>query len=181
MNVERQILRVNVLRFFPRVVKSSLRSSIIISSYIHINDGRVFFFPSNDTCTSIRSTYPSSVVITSTVPPRIAPFEMADKAVNWGDSVSGVCTVVNGDSPLEISWALNGMPIDESHRISVTTTKRNSLLSIDSASPSHAGMYTCVASNAAGATSYSAELTVNGTYSRHTRNRYRETLIFIPF
>ncbi|XP_050573282.1 cell adhesion molecule Dscam2 isoform X46 [Bombus affinis] len=95
------------------------------------------------------------------VPPRIAPFEMADKAVNWGDSVSAVCTVVNGDSPLEISWALNGMPIDESHRISVTTTKRNSLLSIDSASPSHAGMYTCVASNAAGATSYSAELTVN--------------------
>nr|XP_034174430.1 Down syndrome cell adhesion molecule-like protein Dscam2 isoform X47 [Osmia lignaria] len=95
------------------------------------------------------------------VSPRIAPFEMADKAVNWGDSVSAVCTVVNGDSPLEISWALNGMPIDQSHRISVTTTKRNSLLSIDSASPSHAGMYTCVASNAAGATSYSAELTVN--------------------
>ncbi|CAK9830510.1 Cell adhesion molecule Dscam2 [Anthophora retusa] len=86
---------------------------------------------------------------------------MADRAVNWGDSVSAVCTVVNGDSPLEISWALNNMPIDESHRISVTTTKRNSLLSIDSASPSHAGTYTCVAANAAGATSYSAELTVN--------------------
>lgn len=44
VNVERQILRVNILRFFPRVVKRSLRSSIIISSYIHINDGRVFFF-----------------------------------------------------------------------------------------------------------------------------------------
>lgn len=89
---------------------------------------------------------------------------MADRAVNWGDSVSAVCTVVNGDSPLEITWALNGMPIEENHRISVTTTKRNSLLSIDSASPSHAGAYTCVASNAAGATTYSAELTVNGTY-----------------
>ncbi|PBC29921.1 Titin [Apis cerana cerana] len=97
----------------------------------------------------------------SILPPRIAPFEMADKAVNWGDSVSAVCTVVNGDSPLEISWALDSMPIDESHRISVITKKRNSLLSIDSASPSHAGTYTCVASNEAGATSYSAELTVN--------------------
>ncbi|XP_020284798.1 Down syndrome cell adhesion molecule-like protein Dscam2 isoform X26 [Pseudomyrmex gracilis] len=95
------------------------------------------------------------------VPPRIAPFEMADKAVNWGDSVSAVCTVVNGDSPLEITWALNGMSIEENRHISVTTTKRNSLLSIDSASPSHAGTYTCVASNAAGATTYSAELTVN--------------------
>jgi len=88
---------------------------------------------------------------------------MADRAVNWGDSVSAVCTVVNGDTPLEITWALNGMPIEEIHRISVSTTKRNSLLSIDSASPSHAGTYTCVASNAAGATTYSAELTVNGT------------------
>ncbi|XP_035731488.1 Down syndrome cell adhesion molecule-like protein Dscam2 isoform X15 [Vespa mandarinia] len=95
------------------------------------------------------------------VPPRIAPFEMADKAVNSGESVSAVCTIVSGDSPLEITWALNGMPVEESQRISVTTTKRNSLLSIDSASPSHAGTYTCVASNAAGATTYSAELTVN--------------------
>ena len=104
--------------------------------------------------------------MTLTVPPRIAPFEMADRAVNWGDSVSAVCTVVNGDTPLEITWALNGMPIEEHHRISVTTTKRNSLLSIDSASPSHAGTYTCVASNAAGAITYSAELTVNGIYDR---------------
>ncbi|XP_043494136.1 Down syndrome cell adhesion molecule-like protein Dscam2 isoform X15 [Polistes fuscatus] len=95
------------------------------------------------------------------VSPRIAPFEMADKAVNSGESVSAVCTIVSGDSPLEITWALNGMPVEESQRISVTTTKRNSLLSIDSASPSHAGTYTCVASNAAGATTYSAELTVN--------------------
>lgn len=103
--------------------------------------------------------------VSVTVSPRIAPFEMADKAVNWGDSVSVVCTIVNGDSPLEITWALNGMPIEENHRISVTTTKRNSLLSIDSASPSHAGTYTCVASNAAGATTYSAELAVNGIYN----------------
>lgn len=91
---------------------------------------------------------------------------MADKAVNSGESVSAVCTIVSGDSPLEITWALNGMPVEESQRISVTTTKRNSLLSIDSASPSHAGTYTCVASNAAGATTYSAELTVNGTLQR---------------
>lgn len=107
---------------------------------------------------------------------------MADRAVNWGDSVSAVCTVVNGDSPLEISWALDSMPIDESHRISVITKKRNSLLSIDSASPSHAGTYTCVASNEAGATSYSAELTVNGTLNatldRHFRNK--RTRVYLP-
>lgn len=120
---------------------------------------------------SVRSSV--SVLTYVTVPPRIAPFEMADKAVNWGDSVSAVCTIVNGDSPLEITWALNGMPVEENHRISVTTTKRNSLLSIDSASPSHAGTYTCVASNAAGATTYSAELTVNGTYDIVVRTECR--------
>lgn len=88
---------------------------------------------------------------------------MSDKAVNWGESVSAVCTIVSGDAPLELSWALNGVTItDDNPHISVTTTKRNSLISIDSASPSHAGEYTCVASNAAGSTSYSAELTVNG-------------------
>ncbi|KAL2740305.1 Down syndrome cell adhesion molecule-like protein Dscam2 [Vespula squamosa] len=107
-----------------------------------------------------------SSVLSVNVPPRIAPFEMADKAVNSGESVSAVCTIVSGDSPLEITWALNGMPVEESQRISVTTTKRNSLLSIDSASPTHAGTYTCVASNAAGATTYSAVLTVNGTLQR---------------
>lgn len=109
---------------------------------------------------------------------------MADRAVNWGDSVSAVCTVVNGDSPLEISWALDSMPIDESHRISVITKKRNSLLSIDSASPSHAGTYTCVASNEAGATSYSAELTVNGTLNatldRQIHFRNKRTRVYLP-
>ncbi|KAG5309252.1 DSCL protein, partial [Acromyrmex insinuator] len=113
------------------------------------------------TASNTAGTATHSSVLSVNVPPRIAPFEMADRAVNWGDSVSAVCTVVNGDTPLEITWALNGMPIEENHRISVTTTKRNSLLSIDSASPSHAGTYTCVASNAAGAITYSAELTVN--------------------
>lgn len=99
-----------------------------------------------------------------TVSPRIAPFEIADDAVNWGDSVSAVCTIVNGDSPLDISWALNGVPIGENHpRISITINKRNSLLTIDSVTPSHAGAYTCVASNRAGATSYTTELIVNGT------------------
>ncbi len=103
---------------------------------------------------------------------------MADKAVNWGDSVSAVCTVVNGDTPLEITWALNGMLIEENHRISVTTTKRNSLLSIDSASPSHAGTYTCVASNAAGAITYSAELTVNGTYDNRSKRMLISGFVF---
>ncbi|XP_044018820.1 Down syndrome cell adhesion molecule-like protein Dscam2 isoform X24 [Aphidius gifuensis] len=96
------------------------------------------------------------------VSPRIAPFVMAEKAVNLGESVSAVCTVVSGDVPLDINWALNGNNIDKDNpHITVTTTKRNSLISIDSASPSLTGEYSCVASNIAGATSYMSVLTVN--------------------
>lgn len=99
------------------------------------------------------------------MPPRIAPFEVADKAVNWGESISAVCTVVSGDSPVEISWALKDEIIPKNHpSITITSTKRNSLLSVDSVTSNHAGSYTCVVSNQAGSTSYSAELTVNGTF-----------------
>ena len=103
-------------------------------------------------------------MISNPVPPRIAPFEIADKAVNSGDSVSAVCTIVNGDTPLEISWVFNDVPIDKNHReITVLISRRNSVLSIDSVSQKHAGAYTCVASNNAGSTSFTSQLVVNGT------------------
>ena len=98
---------------------------------------------------------------------------MADKAVNWGDSVSAVCTVVNGDTPLEIMWALNNAPIENKQAgfhgdghppLLVSATKRNSLLTIDSVNKEHAGAYTCIATNQAGTSSYTAQLSVNGTY-----------------
>lgn len=100
------------------------------------------------------------------VSPQIGPFEIAEDAVNWGDSVSAVCTIVKGDSPVDIYWAINGEPVGENYRdVSITTNKRNSLLSIDSVSARHAGEYTCTASNRAGATSHTAVLVVNGTLS----------------
>ncbi|KAK0078988.1 hypothetical protein PV325_001869 [Microctonus aethiopoides] len=127
-------------------------------NYQNAFNGRIDQVPRLLPYTNIFFSYGSN----DAVPPRIAPFEMADKAVNWGESVSAVCTIVSGDAPLEISWALNGIPIaNDNPHIQLTITKRNSFISIDAASPSHAGEYTCVASNGAGATSYSAELTVN--------------------
>lgn len=100
-----------------------------------------------------------------TVAPKIAPFEIAEKAVNSGDSVSAVCNVYQGDSPLEIIWALNETPIEkDSPQITINANKKNSLLTIDPVNPEHAGTYTCIVSNKAGATSYSSKLIVNGTY-----------------
>lgn len=90
---------------------------------------------------------------------------MADGPVNWGESISVPCSVLKGDLPIDISWALNGVPIrrDRSDINLVATTRKNSILSIDSVGAGHAGEYTCSASNIAGATSQSSTLTVNGT------------------
>lgn len=104
------------------------------------------------------------VAIFLPVAPQIAPFVIGEEPANWGDTVTATCTVIKGDYPIEIEWALNGKPIVSSYPdISiVSTSKRVSLLTIDSVSASHAGEYTCTASNAAGGTSCSASLAVNG-------------------
>lgn len=99
------------------------------------------------------------------VAPQIAPFAIAEEPANWGDSISVVCAILKGDLPIEITWALNGEPIrpDRSDINILATTRKNSILSIESVAARHAGEYTCSASNKAGATSYSATLAVNGT------------------
>ncbi|XP_060820226.1 cell adhesion molecule Dscam2 isoform X23 [Bombus pascuorum] len=98
------------------------------------------------------------------VAPQIAPFTISDEPANWGEAVSAVCTVVKGDLPIEVAWALNGEPITNKNHGDITiqsTGKRVSLMTIEAVSGRHAGEYTCTASNAAGATSYSASLAVN--------------------
>ena len=82
--------------------------------------------------------------------------------------MTATCTVLKGDYPIQIEWALNGEPISRNHYdISiVNTSKRVSVLTIDAVTARHAGEYTCSVSNAAGGTSYSASLAVNGTKRR---------------
>ncbi|XP_076672506.1 Down syndrome cell adhesion molecule 1 isoform X11 [Andrena cerasifolii] len=97
------------------------------------------------------------------VAPGIVPFVIGEGPANWGDTVTATCTVLKGDYPIQIEWALNGEPISRNHYdISiVNTSKRVSLLTIDAVTARHAGEYTCSVSNAAGGTSYSASLAVN--------------------
>jgi hypothetical protein len=92
------------------------------------------------------------------------PFDIGEEPANWGDTITVTCTVLKGDHPIQIEWALNGEPISRDHPdISIVSTgKRVSLLTIDAVTARHAGEYTCTASNVAGGTSYSASLAVNG-------------------
>lgn len=109
--------------------------------------------------------YKYTYIILTTVAPEIVPFDIGEGPANWGDTVTATCTVLKGDHPIQIEWALNGEPISRNHYdISiVNTSKRVSLLTIDGVTARHAGEYTCSVSNAAGGTSYSATLAVNGT------------------
>lgn len=73
------------------------------------------------------------------------------------------CSVSEGDLPLEIQWTLNGRGIDYYSEIGVSTIgKRTSILVIESVTYTHAGNYTCKATNQAGESSYTAQLQVNG-------------------
>ncbi|XP_043494101.1 Down syndrome cell adhesion molecule-like protein Dscam2 isoform X9 [Polistes fuscatus] len=96
------------------------------------------------------------------VAPGIMPFVMGEEPANWGQTVTATCTILQGDQPVQIEWALNGKPISHDYPdISISITKRVSVLMIEAVTASHAGEYTCIASNVAGGTSYTATLAVN--------------------
>lgn len=81
-----------------------------------------------------------------------------------GDSTTVQCSITSGDLPVVFTWMLNGAPIRTEDGITSSAFgKKTSVLSIDSLTEIHAGNYTCLASNKAGMTSYTAELVVKGT------------------
>lgn len=45
--------------------------------------------------------------------PKIAAFDFGDESLNFGDPVSVNCVIMSGDLPMNITWLLNGDPIDE--------------------------------------------------------------------
>lgn len=103
------------------------------------------------------------------VAPQIAPFSISEEPANWGEQISAVCSILKGDLPIELRWSLNGEIITGfTHPdVTITNTKKTSLLTIESVTARHAGEYSCVASNLVGSVSRSAILSVNGTKQTH--------------
>nr|XP_027238254.1 Down syndrome cell adhesion molecule-like protein Dscam2 [Penaeus vannamei] len=94
-------------------------------------------------------------------PPRIRPFSFEGE-IRSGKDTQIVCFVSDGDTPLKIRWYFHGQEV--SHHMGVTTVKlgsRSSILSIEHVTHGHSGVYTCVASNAAGEDRFGASLTVH--------------------
>uniref|UniRef100_A0A1A9WR27 Ig-like domain-containing protein n=1 Tax=Glossina brevipalpis TaxID=37001 RepID=A0A1A9WR27_9MUSC len=111
-----------------------------------------------------QSSYTTELLIN--VLPQIIPFSF-DDVINTGDSVDLLCQILKGDRPIKLHWSFERSPDDtpSNSKQPVMRTNRisskSSILSISNARPEHTGIYTCTASNAAGLTTYSTNLTVN--------------------
>lgn len=73
------------------------------------------------------------------------------------------CVVSEGDSPLKITWLKDGRPLESREASTHHIDEFDLALRIQSASTAHNGNYTCVASNDAAKTTYTASLLVHGT------------------
>ncbi|XP_037907256.1 Down syndrome cell adhesion molecule-like protein Dscam2 isoform X4 [Hermetia illucens] len=94
------------------------------------------------------------------VPPNIEPFVFQDGLAE-GMRTRTVCGVSRGDPPLTLRWLKDGEPMPAHLGANVTLLDPySSLLSIPSLSATHSGDYTCVASNPASETKYTASLQV---------------------
>lgn len=103
----------------------------------------------------------------------MVPFDFGEESINELDMVSASCTVNKGDLPVDIYWTKNGGRVYTNDGLIVTrNSQRLSVLSIESVRARHAGNYSCVATNNAGAITQSAMLAVNGYCSTFTISFY---------
>ena len=79
-----------------------------------------------------------------------------------GERVQVLCFVKSGDTPLTLSWLRDGVPLTDPEVELRASDRYSSSLFIERVAVRHAGNYTCRAENAARASSYTAQLRVNG-------------------
>lgn len=103
--------------------------------------------------------------------PTIVPFTFGDEELNLDESISAMCSITKGDSPISIWWKFNGegsegmsYNLTTNDGIVITrTSQKVSMLAIDSVKARHRGNYTCFASNKGGYAQHSAYLAINGS------------------
>ncbi|KAF4517358.1 hypothetical protein B566_EDAN018819 [Ephemera danica] len=93
--------------------------------------------------------------------PHLMPISFIEETANAGDFTTVACAIVKGDSPVSIIWFFNDTEVEVGlDGVVISQSKRLSTLSIESVRAEHAGSYTCVAKNAAGAVNQTAFLQV---------------------
>ena len=117
-------------------------------------------------------------------PPTIMPFLFPNKLLSEGMRSAVSCQILEGSLPISFEWTKNGQSIDSSSNLGMgspsmfdsivgfsnsvsirSNDEYSSTLIIERLDFKHRGNYTCTATNTAGISSHSAELTVNGNAS----------------
>lgn len=98
--------------------------------------------------------------------PKIKPFTFGDTPVFAGQSAQVTCSVLEGDSPLDLSWTFD---VPRNLVSVVKIGEKTSLLSIENTDSVHRGNYTCYVMNRVGNASYTASLNVHGIQINFTR------------
>ncbi|ODN02698.1 Hemicentin-1 [Orchesella cincta] len=143
------------------IMKIGTKSSLlIIESLQATHNGQYTCRASNNAGTD---EYTATVVVN--VPPKIMPFTFGEgeSALNEGEVAQVQCFVSVGEVPLQITWSFHSSQ-DDKPQDGVTIMKlgpRSSVLMIDYVKASHAGSYSCRASNLAGTDEYTTTLVVN--------------------
>ncbi|XP_063231783.1 cell adhesion molecule Dscam2-like [Bacillus rossius redtenbacheri] len=70
------------------------------------------------------------------------------------------CSIISGDFPITISWRKDGGPLPQDLDIQEKHEEFGSTLAFRNMAAKHSGHYTCIASNAAASTNYTAKLTI---------------------
>ncbi|KAK2727017.1 hypothetical protein QYM36_007761, partial [Artemia franciscana] len=130
--------------------------TLIIQSVKKENHSGDFYCEGND---SIGATIKRRVAVIVSKPPEIAPFAFPPQ-MEIGTRLQVTCSVFSGDFPLTISWLKDGLPIPLDLRITEHNTPLASSLLFMEVRHSHAGAYTCKASNHAASAMFSAVLQV---------------------
>ncbi|XP_015126574.1 Down syndrome cell adhesion molecule-like protein Dscam2 isoform X1 [Diachasma alloeum] len=101
-----------------------------------------------------------TVQIEVKVPPRIDPFSFPTN-IHAGARVHVTCVVSEGDGPVKIVWLKDGHPLKPREATTHQIDEYDLALRIASASPTHNGNYTCLASNDAAKVFRTAPLLVH--------------------
>ena len=89
-----------------------------------------------------------------------------------GKRLRVICTVTEGDRPLEVEWHRDGARVAPTRNVAVRRIDEyTSLLGISYLETEHAGNYSCVASNDVATFSKSAVLTIRGKLLNGLRSR----------
>ncbi|KAJ8895525.1 hypothetical protein PR048_000861 [Dryococelus australis] len=96
------------------------------------------------------------------VKPQIQPFAFERSGINEGSSTRALCSVNAADTPLDIRWLKDGLPLSTATRKIHKLDDLTMILSLSHVALADSGNYTCIASNTAGIASHSAILRVKG-------------------